>query len=254
MAISVTHTKVVELPDDPAFPVGSDEWNDTHTVSGAVVKAGDTGIGVLGMASLILPKTTNTGIKIEDAAPTWGWRDIIGEVNPKASGAGAPTLAAFRGGNVSSFKFVLNDVCDFVFHMPHDYVPGSDLFFHLHWAHNGTAITGDAVFTNYAMYAKGHNQAAFPAEVTNTITYATVNIATTPRYQHRVDEIALSTAGGSGSLLNTTNLEVDGLILIRTKLTTLPTITAGDLFVFTGDLHYQSTNMATKGKAPSFYA
>jgi hypothetical protein len=90
--------------------------------------------------------------------------------------------------------------------------------------------------------------------VTDTITYNTTDITTTPQYRHRIDEIQLSTAGGSAARLNTTNIEVDGLILIRLKLTTLPTITGGDLFVHTADLHYQSTEIGTKNKAPNFYS
>lgn len=34
MALSVTHSTVVVVPDDPTYPVGSDEWNAPHTVSG----------------------------------------------------------------------------------------------------------------------------------------------------------------------------------------------------------------------------
>ena len=34
MALSITHTAVVTTADDGTSPVGSDEWNDTHTVTG----------------------------------------------------------------------------------------------------------------------------------------------------------------------------------------------------------------------------
>lgn len=34
MALSVTHSTVVVVPDDGSSPVGSDEWNATHTISG----------------------------------------------------------------------------------------------------------------------------------------------------------------------------------------------------------------------------
>jgi hypothetical protein len=201
---------------------------------------------------LVLPKTTNKGIQVDTTTPTFPWRDIIGDVTPKTTGAGTPVSGAYQG-NIYAMKFIANDVVDCIFHIPHDYVPGTDIHLHVHWSHNGTAITGNAVFTHYSTYAKGHNQANFPAEVTSTITYNTTNIATTPQYRHRIDEIALSTAGGSAALLNTTNLEPDGIILVRLKLTTLPTITAGDLFIHTIDIHYQSTNIGTKAKAPSFY-
>lgn len=33
-AASVTHRKVVTIPDDPSYPVGTGEWNDTHVITG----------------------------------------------------------------------------------------------------------------------------------------------------------------------------------------------------------------------------
>lgn len=202
--------------------------------------------------SIVLPKTIGVGIKVDEAAPTFPWHDIIGDVRPKTSGAGTPSYVAVQG-NEFGYSFVANDIVDFVYHIPHDYFPGSDLFFHVHWQHNGTAISGNLVLEAYWTYAKGHNQANFPATKTGTVTYDTVNISTTPQYRHRIDEIQMSTAGGSATLLNTTDLEVDGLVKVRLKLITLPTITAGNLFIDTSDVHYQSTNVGTKGKAPSFY-
>lgn len=211
-----------------------------------------TGGGILAPDGLVLPNTEGSGIKLDPDAAAFGWHDIIGWVQPKTTGAGTPVVAAFRG-NINAYKFIANDVCDFCYHIPHDYLSGSDLFWHVHWGHNGTAISGDFVVTYYATFAKGFDQAVFPAEVTGTLTYSTVNLATTPRYQHRVDEIQLSTPGGSGSMLDTDAIEVDGLIIIRAVVTTLPTITAGSLFIFTSDVHYQSTGLPTKAKQPNFY-
>jgi hypothetical protein len=203
---------------------------------------------------LTIAKTSGVGIKVNVDTPAFGWRDIIGSITPKATGAGSPTRTVYNGGTLADYAFVANDLVDFTFHIPHDYVPGTDLYFHVHWSHNGTAISGNAVFTTYWSYAKGHNQANFSAEKTSSITYATTDIATTPRYRHRVDEIQMSTSGGSASLLDTDAIEVDGIVIVTLKLTTLPTITGGSLFIHMADLHYQSTNMATAGKAPNFYA
>jgi hypothetical protein len=232
----------------------ADTTDATSLTAAALITSGGAAVTKSLMVGnhLVLPKTTNYGIKVDNTTPTFPWHDLIGDVTPKTTGAGTPTFGTYNG-NINGWKFVANDIVDLVFHVPHDYVPGTDIYLHVHWSHNGTAITGNVVFTHYSTYAKGHNQAVFPAEVTSTITYNTTNIATTPQYQHRIDEIALSTAGGSAALLNTTNLEVDGVILIRLKVTTLPTITAGNLFIHTCDLHYQSTCIGTKAKAPNFY-
>lgn len=206
--------------------------------------------------SMALPKATGTGIKVDVDNPTFGWRDIIGAVMPKATGAGSPTRAVYAGANVADYAFIANDVCDFIYHIPHDYVPGTDLFFHVHWSHTGTSITGNAVFTVYHTYAKRTlaGTAIFPAEKTNTVTWATTDLATTPRYAHRVDEIPLTSAAGSASLTANSLIEVDGILLVTLKLTTLPTIGGGGkLFIHTCDIHYQSTNMATKNSAPNYY-
>jgi hypothetical protein len=105
-------------------------------------------------------------------------------------------------------------------------------------------------------YAKGHNQANFSTEINPTITVSTPDIATIPRYRHRVDEIQLSAASPSASQLNSSLIEVDGLLLVHFDVTTIPTITGGspnEPTILTIDLHYQSTGIGTKQKAPPFW-
>lgn len=206
--------------------------------------------------TIVLPKTSGKGIKIDTATPTFPWKDIIGYVNVDAAGANAASLSAFNGGSIRRWAFGSGDKQDNEYHIPHDYAPGTDLFIHYHWAHNGTAISGDIVATFVHTYAKGHNQAAFSAEKTITNTYATTNIATTPRIQHRIEESQLSVSGGSATQLDSSLIEVDGVIGVNFTMTTIPTITGGspnEPFVFFIDIHYQSTGIGTKQKAPNFY-
>lgn len=208
----------------------------------------------LNISQIVLPGDSGDGVLFNQTNPSYGWHDIIGPVVPKATGAGSPTRRAYAGGNVYDWSFAANDVCDFGFHIPHDYQPGTDLYIHVHWSHNGTDISGNAQFTFYHQYAKGHNQANFSAEKNVVATYATTNITTTPQYRHRIDEIQLSTSGGSATLLDTDTIEVDGYIIGQLKLTSLPTITGGYLFIHTADIHYQTTNVGTLNRAPDFYA
>lgn len=206
--------------------------------------------------NIVLPKTAGKGIEVDPAAPTFPWRDMIGLLVPDLAGANSPILTAFIGGSVRGYAYTLSDKMDLRFHIPHDYLTGSDLFIHMHWSHNGTAINGDMVGTFASTYAKGHNQAIFTAEKTVTITYSTVDIATTPQYIHRIDEVQLSSIGGSATLLDTSLIEPDGLIEMNFTLTTLPTVTGGStarLFIPFIDIHYQSTGVGTKQKAPDFY-
>lgn len=185
------------------------------------------------------------------------WRDIIGAVTPKATGAGSPVRAVYAGGVVGDYSFVANDVCDFIFHMPHDIALNDDqtpkdMHFHVHWSHTGTSISGSLTFT--FTYMVGKRDGIFSAEKTITITFATTNIATTPRYKHHVHETQITAPAATATITANADIEVDGLIVGTLKVTSLPTIGGGGkLFVHTADLHYQSTNLGTKNRASNFY-
>ncbi len=224
---------------------GSGAW--TSTEAGTILKATGENKGRV----LVTDGSDGAGWQ------TTVWKDMLGRLNARNSGATAPSFTAFRGGAVDQYAFSANDEIQIEFHINHDYKPGSDLYLHVHWAHNGTAVSGNMVWTYYVTYAKGHNQAAFPAEKTGTITYNTTNIATTPQYQHRIDEIQLSAASPSASQLDSDDIEVDGLILLNLTATTIPTITGGspnEPFLLMADIHYQASYIGTANKAPNFYA
>lgn len=194
------------------------------------------------------------GITMAGSGGAYGWRDLIGDITPKTTGLGAPTLDTITG-NIRGFRYSAGDDGDIVFHIPHDYVPGTDLYLHPHWTHNGTNISGSLVVTVYYTYAKGHQQASFAAQKSTTITDGSLSIANTPALYHRIPEVAISSAGGSASLLDSGLFEVDGLLLVHYDVTTIPTITggSGEPFLLTFDLHYMSTGINTKNKAPNFY-
>lgn len=218
----------------------------------------NSGVLVDDSANLVLPKTSGVGVKVDVASPTFAWADIIGNLDPKTSGAGTPTLNAFRGGNVNVFSFAANDLADMQFHIPHDYLPGSDIYIHVHWAHNGTAISGSFVCDFFHTYQKGHNQGDFPAEKTLTLTVSTPDIATIPQYRHRVDEVQLSASSPSAAQIDSDDLEPDGVILMRMRTTTIPTITGSaarnEPYIFFVDIHYQTTGViGTKAKSPGFW-
>lgn len=208
---------------------------------------------------IIQPKESGEGIKVDPSSPVYGWKDLVGQIIPRSGGAPAPAFVAYRGTNLLSYAFQAGDKIDqMVFHMPHDYVPGSDMFIHLHWGQHGTAISGNFVVTWNASYCKGYNQAAqtFNSELTITQTIPTPNVTTYPRWGHFIEEFQLTNAGGDATHLDRGLLEIDGLILVALTTTTIPTITGGTTnlpFIFTADLHYQSTQLATKGRNYPFY-
>jgi len=208
---------------------------------------------------IIVPKEGGSGggaIQVDPNDPTFSWRDIEGRIFLKTTGVGAPVLAVYRGGSVRQFAYAANDGGDGEYHIPHDYVLGSDLYIHAHWSHHGTGISGSFVLNYFITYAKGHNQANFSAEVAPVLTVLTPDIATVPQYRHRIDEIQLSAATPSVAQIDTDEIEPDGLILLHWDVNTIPTITGGATnkpFIHYIDIHYQSTNIGTKQKAANFY-
>ena len=229
---------------------------DTDVVVDVQDGAGSSTLAITGDGTLILDNVSGIGIKFDPAAPTYGWKDVLGAIVVRQTGPSAPNFTTFRGGSCRAYAFDVGDQADIIFHIPHDYVLGSDLHLHLHWLHNGTSVSGNLTVDYSVSYAKGHDQAAFSAEVTPQLTVAAPNIATIPRWQHRIDEIQLSAVVPAADQLTTGDLEVDGIISINLSPSVIPAISGGSpnqpFFLF-ADLHYQSTGVATKNKVPNFY-
>lgn len=208
--------------------------------------------------SITLDKTTGNGIKVDKDFPTFGWRDILGNLTIKSAGANDPVFAVYRN-NLRQFQFsnlVFNEVF-FEYHIPHDYVPNSDIFIHTHWSQiivdtGGPAgIPGISKWSFDISYAKGHNQAAFIAPITTFVTQQ----ASGTQYQHMLAEIQISATSPTSVQLDSSIIEPDGIIVVRCFRD--PADAADTLdqapFVHYIDIHYQSTNIATKQKAPNFY-
>lgn len=199
---------------------------------------------------MALPKTSGVGIKVDCAAPTFPWRDLF-PVTAVANGGIAPSWAAVLG-SLRAWQFTVNDEIQYIFHVPHDYVPGTDLYVHAHWCHPVTGVTGGAVtFSVTTSVAKGFDQAAFPAGKTVTITQN----ASPVQYRHMVAEgaITTATAGGTATLHDRALIEPDAIILMRFQVTANTMTGTPEPFVLSVDIHYQSSNLGTKQKAPDFY-
>jgi len=209
---------------------------------------------------IVFPKTSGKGIQVDYAAPGFPFRDLIGEAVVRTTPGGTdPTFAVFRD-TLKAYSFS-NAVTQEIFsnyHVGHDYAAGTDTFLHVHWAQNvvdsgGAAGVPGAVKIFFDVsYAKGHNQAAYPAIITTSITQT----ASAVQYQHMLAEVQLTAASPSAAQFDSDILEPDGIIMVRTYRD--PTDAADTLnqvpFLFYVDIHYQSTNIGTKQKAPNFYA
>lgn len=141
---------------------------------------------------IIIEKTSGTGIKVDSVTPTFGWKDLIGTINVRVSGTN-PTFAVYSG-NIWQYSFgTANGQTDVFneFHVPHDYVPGSDMFAHTHWS-TITTPTGVANWLFDVIYSKGYSQAQFATPI--TISVAQTAIATA--FTHQIAEVQMSAPNG----------------------------------------------------------
>lgn len=184
------------------------------------------------------------GLKIgPQATGDFGWRDITGQVIAKGGGPTNPPFEQIGTTVFYGYNFAVLDEVWVGFHIPHDYVPGTDVHFHVHFTTDGTDVN-DIVFQWDYTYAKGFGQGAF-----NFSSPTTVTATQTPSgsaYDHYIAETVGQTISG---------LEVDGWIQTRLiRVSNGGTNNLDGVFVVTTDVHYQSNNLATKNKAPNFYS
>lgn len=173
----------------------------------------------------------------------YGWQDLRGSFIGSRLGTAvnAPTWTTLQGG-VSAYAFddtAMNEVW-ITFHVPHDYVPGTPIYIHMHWAPT-TTDTGVARWGVEYTLAKGYSQAAFPAATTVYLEQAGSGTA----LQHQIIETSI------GDAIPSTNLEVDALIMARVfrDAAHINDTYADPAFGFECDLHYQSTlERTTKNK------
>ena len=158
--------------------------------------------------------------------------------------------------NLHSYCLEVNDQIDKItFHIPHDWYENMDeLYIHPHWGHNGTAISGNFVIDWYLSFSKGYSQEEYPAATILRQTIPTSTVSQ-PQYYHNVNDFVIANQGGTGGKLDLADFEVDGILHVAAKVIQIPTITGGDdtePFIFTVDLHYQTTNVGTKERNAPF--
>lgn len=189
----------------------------------------------------IFPKTEGDGIRVDPDAPTFPFRDLLGPIEVRITGAGRPVWSQVDSTVFWDFKFDVNDSCWLNYHIRHDYAPGTDIFFHIHWFSNGSNVNPVKWQIEYA-YADGHGDGVFPLASATTATAEEAPDGT--MYTHYVTETSAQTIA----------MLPDGIIQTRfTRITNGATDNTDDIFVKEADIHYQSTNIGTKNKAPDFY-
>ncbi len=273
-AAATTATLNAQAPTDDGTngtPNTGTETYPSHGVINWIIRATNTSVTLENVTSatiadlivtnsailhsdIILPKTSGKGIKVDRLNPTFGFADLIGDQFAKNTGGTKPALTTYNG-VINSWLFSAGDEAYISYHIPHDYVAGTDIFLHIHWSHISTIVTGGTVtFKATSIYSKSHNQAAFPAPAVGTF----VGTASTTQYQQILTEVQYSDSTPTGLEIDTDLLEPDGVIEMTFEVD-VNNITSGgaipDPFIHFVDLHYQTTGViGTKDKAPDFYA
>jgi hypothetical protein len=190
-----------------------------------------------------------------DSVGSYGWSDLLAEVNVRGVGVNNPTWGAvfnamqgylFSGTTMNEFW------CDF--HINHDYAMGTVVFPHVHWM----PITNDLGTVRWGFeyaIAKGHQQAdsffnnGFGGAAGSTTTvYVEQTISSPSQFKHFIAEIAVG--------LPADQLEPDAVIKMRVFR---DAANVGDtlnqqVHAMFADIHYQVGRFSTKNKAPNFFA
>ncbi len=209
---------------------------------------------------VVLPKTSGKGIQVDITTPTFGWRDLLGDQFTKNTGGTKPTLVTYNG-VVDAWQFSDGDEAFLTYHIPHDYVAGTDIHLHVHWSQNNAGATGGTIdFKYFAIYAKSHNQVSgstfTSTPVTDTFSSIDINDGDSGlnQYQQHFTEVVISAASATVALFDRDDFEPDGVIELTLEMDANNlTGTPSDPFIHYVDIHYQSTNIGTKDKVPNFY-
>lgn len=196
----------------------------------------------------VISNAKGDGIQLNGDNPKFGWHDALSFITIDLGAASnKPTFSTFIG-TVKKYQFVVGDESYHNYHIPHDYLPGSDLYIHVHWATNATNVLNGTTTWNFeATYSKGYAQGTFNTPVNVQV----VGVATeTSPFTHYISEVLLSGVETPG-LLDTNLIEADGILLVRTSLInhTLDT----NPFMLFCDMHYQSTGIPTINRNHPFW-
>jgi len=208
---------------------------------------------------------------MNDGSSTFGWRDLLGQIETRPSAGGGPSavpdFVAYRG-VIYQYMFGTNAPDNHLheafvnFHIPHDYVPGTDLFIHAHWSQNvvdtggAAGVPGAARWYFDLSYADGNGTPGgaadpFPATINVSVTQQ----GSTTQYGHMIAEVQFTSNGGGVAAFDRNTIRPDGVILCRVYR--IPAFGGDTLnqaaFLHFVDIHYQSTNVGTVNKVPNFY-
>lgn len=178
-----------------------------------------------------------------------GWKDLTSDLISRG-GASAPSYTAVGTSGFYGYEFTSNTLKEVFanYHILHDYAPRTDMYIHMHWiAPNTTA--GNVTWNFQIAYAKGYTQSQFNIQTPTVVTVTTANPAS-GAWTHMISEVKFTDIAGASGLINSSNIQTDGVIMVRAyRNGGVTTDTYGSsvwgLFM---DLHYQTRKNTTLNK------
>lgn len=213
---------------------------------------------------LVLDKASWKWIKVDTTTPTFGWRDLLWAVHSRSPST-EPTFSVYRW-NIYSWKFPTSTWTKEVFieyHVPHDYLPWSDIYIHVHWSQNIVDTWWPAWVPwvakwyfdiTYADWYWTAWWAADPFVAPKTISIT--QQGSTTQYGHMIAEVIISWATDTATTFDRTKFKVDWLFLVRCYRDSSDVADTLDQspFIHFVDMHYQTNGvMWTKDKNTPFY-
>lgn len=240
----------VIIPDAPKNYTFVNNTTGAYTLR--VKTSGGTGYYVMqGKAQQLYSNGTNVlrnDTEVNNFDGKYGWQDLRGSIlgSHLGQGSNSPTWTVLQNG-VYGYTFAESGTNEawINFHLPHDYVPGTEIHVHVHWLPTNTN-TGVTRWGFEYTLAKGYSQAVFPSTSTIYLEQAASGTALT----HQIIE----TTVGNG--IPSTNLEPDVIIMARVFRdgSHVNDTYYASAFCVEFDLHYQSTlDRTTKNKNFPFF-
>jgi hypothetical protein len=153
------------------------------------------------------------------------WTDAFGPGTSARVGSSAPTFAAFQGG-VYANRMDKGDEIHFSVQVPHNFAPGSELHFHVHWTVLTGSVNTETIIWGLEWYYAGIGQTWTQAASADEIT---VTLAGTEDNKHMLTEF---------TAVNPSNFSYSGIAVCRLYRKNAGTSAANPFYIGC-DAHYQ---------------
>lgn len=151
------------------------------------------------------------------------WKDLILPVTGMGVGGTIPAMTAVTG-NINTYGFQTGDYLYGAFEIQHDYLEGSDLYVHIHWAPT-TTNTGNCIFE--FEYTLANVNATLPGSTTISETQAGSGVA----LRHQLAEFTTVISG--------VGRKIGDIVAFRIYRTAAGNTFTGLALMFSLGIHYQ---------------